>query len=104
MAGLRMLFVVNDAAFFLSHRMPIALAARDAGFDVHIATPPGPAVQEVEGLGFQHHSLEISRGGTNPLVELGSMWQMVRLFRALRPTLVHLVTPKPVIYGGIAAR
>jgi glycosyltransferase involved in cell wall biosynthesis len=104
MVGPRMLFVVNDAAFFLSHRMPIALAARDAGFDVHIATPPSPAVQEVEGLGFRHHSLKISRGGANPWVELGSLWQMVRLFRTLRPTLVHLVTPKPVVYGGIAAR
>jgi glycosyltransferase involved in cell wall biosynthesis len=29
---------------------------------------------------------------------------LFRLFRRLRPDLVHLVTPKPVLYGGIAAR
>lgn len=104
MKRLRLLFVVNDAAFFLSHRLPIAIAARDAGYDVHIATGMGSAVGLVEAQGFPHYPLRINRSGTNPFVELIALWDMVHLFRALRPDLVHLVTPKPVVYGGIAAR
>src|SRR5205085_3425020 len=34
----RLLMIVNDAGFFLSHRLPVALAARNAGLDVHVAT------------------------------------------------------------------
>ena len=45
-AASRLLIVVNDAAFFLSHRLPIADAARKAGYEVHIATGPGPAVRD----------------------------------------------------------
>ncbi|MCG7948494.1 MAG: glycosyltransferase family 1 protein, partial [Candidatus Thiodiazotropha taylori] len=33
------LFVVNDAGFFLSHRLPLAQAARDQGYKVAVATP-----------------------------------------------------------------
>ncbi|MDP6343146.1 MAG: hypothetical protein QF491_06395, partial [Alphaproteobacteria bacterium] len=34
-----LLFVVNEAYFFVSHRLPIALEARRQGYDVHIAAP-----------------------------------------------------------------
>ncbi len=100
----RLLFVVNDASFFLSHRLPLALAARQSGFDVHVATPPGPGVDAVSAAGFPYHPLPLNRSGTNPLRELGGLLAVVRLFRRLRPQLVHLVTIKPVIYGGLAAR
>lgn len=99
-----LLFVVNDAAFFLSHRLPVAEAARDKGFSVHVATMPGPAVKMIKQLGFTHHSLPLSRSGRNPLKEFAAFFSLLILFRELRPTLVHLVTIKPVLYGGIAAR
>jgi glycosyltransferase involved in cell wall biosynthesis len=100
----RLLFVVNDASFFLSHRLPLALAARQSGFDVHVATLPGTGVDAVSAAGFQHHPLPLNRNGMNPLRELRVLLAMVGLFRRVEPQLVHLVTIKPVIYGGLAAR
>src|SRR5690606_39151128 len=43
----RLMFFVNNPAFFLSHRLPLALAARDAGMDVHVATMDGPSVARI---------------------------------------------------------
>jgi len=40
----------------------------------------------------------------NPVTELRSFWEIYRMFRRLKPDIVHLVTIKPVLYGGIAAR
>src|SRR3546814_11823528 len=48
--------------------------------------------------------IPMTRSGKQPLQELHTLWALFRLFRALRPALVHLVTIKPVLYGGIAAR
>lgn len=96
--------VVNDPAFFLSHRLPVALGAREAGYDVHIATAPGDAVDQVKRHNLPHHSIPISRSGQNPFSELLSVIALLRLFRSLRPDAIHLVTIKPVLYGGIAAR
>lgn len=98
------LFVVNAPEFFLSHRLPIALAAREAGCEVHVATADGDAVRLIQRLGLVHHPVAIARSGQNPLLELGSLISLYRLFRKLKPDLVHLITIKPVLYGGIAAR
>lgn len=98
------LFVVNDAAFFLSHRLVLAEAARDAGYKVEIATGAGPATGRIQELCFAFHELPLSRSGLNPLAELASFRALHKLFRKVRPDLVHLVTIKPVLYGGVAAR
>ena len=100
----RLLFVVNNPDFLVSHRLPVARAALEAGFDVHVASPDGPAVATLAGLGMSHHVIPLSRSGRHPLQELQSMWHMWRLFRELKPDIMHAVTIKPVLYGGMAAR
>ena len=100
----RLLYVVNNPAFFLSHRLPLALGAQRAGFDVHVATMDGDTVPVIRGHGMTHHVLPLSRSGKNPAEELVSLFALWRLMRRVRPRVVHLVTIKPVIYGGIAAR
>ena len=107
----RLLFVVNEAFFFLSHRRAVAEAARRHGFEVHVAAPPdhvwAPAgfdVAEVEKAGFHFHPLPLARRGKNPLQDLRTLVSLLLLYRRLKPALVHLMTIKPVIYGGIAAR
>lgn len=101
----RLLFVINNPLFFLSHRLPIAQKARSFGYDVQVATMQNPlAVRDIVELGFVHHVLPLSTSGSNPLRELHSLFAMYKLFRAVQPDIVHLVTIKPVLYGGIAAR
>lgn len=103
-ASRRLLFVINNPAFFMSHRLPVALAAQRDGYDVHVATMDGPAVADIQALGMTHHVIAMTRSGKQPLRELGTLLALWRLFRRLQPRVVHLVTIKPVLYGGIAAR
>lgn len=100
----RLLLVVNDAEFFLSHRLPVAVGARAAGYDVRIVTADGPGVPRIRALGFTHRPLPLTRSGTHPVAELRLLIALYRLFRAERPEIAHLVTIKPVLYGGIMAR
>ncbi len=99
-----LLMVVNDAAFFLSHREPVAKAARGNGFLVVVATAAGPAVSAVLDAGYEHREIRLTRSGRNPFAEALSVISLCHLFRSVRPDIVHLVTIKPVLYGGIAAR
>ncbi len=103
MAG-RILMVVNHAGFFLTHRLPLAVAAREAGWDVHIATPQSKHVPAIEESGLAWHPVRLTRSGTNPLTELRAVADLASLYRRLRPALVHHVTTKPVLYGTAAAR
>ncbi len=103
--GRRLLYVLNDPAFFLSHRRPVALGALAGGYDVHVATPEDPeATAEIRALGMTHHPIPLHRGGRSPIGEARSLSALVRLMARLRPDIVHTVTIKPVIWGGIAAR
>lgn len=99
-----LLYVINDTAFFLSHRLPLAAAARKSGWDVHVATPQKDAAATLAGYGFQHHLIPLTRRGMNPIQEAGTIQALLRLYRQLQPDLVHHLTIKPVLYGGTAAR
>ena len=101
---MKLLLIVNAPEFFLSHRLPLALAAQHAGYELQIVTGPGSACEQIKALGFVHHSVPISRSGTKPWLELYSLWSLWRLLSWLKPDLLHLVTIKPVLYGGLLAR
>ena len=102
----RLLFVCNCPAFFVSHRLPIAEACIAAGYDVHVATATtdAGALAAITRVGAQHHGLLLDRSGTHPLHEARTFAQIFRLIHQLRPKILHLVTIKPVLYGGLAAR
>ncbi len=100
----RLLFVVNDPSFFISHRLAIALAAKNDGWDVHVVTAKGEAAEEIKRRGLIHHVVNITRSGKNPFTEIAVIWSLVLLMRQIKPDIAHLVTIKPVLYGGLAAR
>lgn len=98
------MFVVNVDWFFLSHRLPVALAAMRAGYEVHVATGITDRLAELQSYGIAVYPLRMRRGRAGIAAEWGAFFELVQLFRAVKPDLVHLVTIKPVLYGGIAAR
>lgn len=54
--------------------------------------------------GASYRPIALHRNGLNPLLDAWSALQLTRLLRRLRPDLLLAYTPKPVIYGAIAAR
>lgn len=103
--GRRLLFVVNAGWFFRSHRLPVALAARDAGFEVHVATHADAgdeAALEREGIAL--HNVPLERGRLSIWSDLRYLFRLIGVMRRVHPDIVHNVTVKPVLYGTIAAR
>jgi glycosyltransferase involved in cell wall biosynthesis len=102
--GRTLLFLVTEDFYFESHRLPLALAARDAGMRVVLVTRVGSRGDVLRGHGFEVLSIPFERGGLNPVRDLTLMWQIISIYRRLAPDIVHHVAMKPVIYGSIAAR
>jgi glycosyltransferase involved in cell wall biosynthesis len=99
----RILFVAAEAAFFVTHRLPLAIAAREHGYDVLVATPDGPLENVIVEHGFEWHRIVVRRR-THLVRELRAVPNLIRLYRRVKPDLVHHVAIKPVLYGTIAAR
>lgn len=102
----KLLYVVNIPRFFLSHRLALALAAQGRGYEVHVATSVGDkaSVGAIIDQQLLLHPIPISQHGMNPLAELWTINALRQLYSKLKPDLVHHISIKPVLYGGIAAR
>jgi glycosyltransferase involved in cell wall biosynthesis len=100
----RLLFFENNPAYFLTHRAQLARAAAAQGYEVHVASMPGPAAADIQAAGFTHHPVVFTRSGINPLVESLVVWRVIRLYQRINPDLAYQVTIKPVLYGTLAAR
>lgn len=99
----RLLYLVSEDWYFLSHRLPMARAARDAGYDVHVATRVVEGGAAIAAEGFTLHGLNWRRGSTNPLDFIKAVVEVRRVYRALKPDLVHQVAFWPTMVGSLAA-
>ena len=100
----RLLFVVNVDWFFLSHRLPIALDAKKAGFEVHIATTVTDKLNVIESYGLKVHPLSLVRNELGVINSFKTILELRHIFKVVEPDIVHLVTIKPVLLGGLLAR
>jgi len=74
------------------------------GMEVIGASAPGPFVDQLKDLGITHVPLRHATRSVSPGHDLMALPELERLFRRLRPDIVHTHNPKPGIYGRIAAR
>lgn len=101
----KILFLVTEDWYFCSHRLPVARAARDAGFEVIVATRVNKHAKVIEKEGFRLIALKsFKRESSNPLRILREIFEVALLYRLEKPELMHHVAIKPVVVGSIAAR
>lgn len=100
----KLLFFVSEDWYFCSHRLPLAVAASEAGFDVGVVTRVRAHEQRILAAGLRVIPFEMSRRGMHVLEERRVLARLTEIYRRERPDLVHQVAMKPVIYGSLAAR
>ena len=100
----KLLYLVSEDWYFVSHRLPLAIAAKAAGFEVSVATRVQHHGDAIREAGLRLIPIAFARAGLRPLRELRSISELIALYRREAPDLVHNVALKPVIYGTIAAR
>jgi glycosyltransferase involved in cell wall biosynthesis len=100
----KILYIVNEDWFFVSHFLGIARAARDAGHQIHVAARVGRDGAAIRAEGFALHPITQDRGRASPLRALATVMRLRRLIRAERPDLVHTLSTQSTLLGGLAAR
>jgi glycosyltransferase involved in cell wall biosynthesis len=99
--GRKLLFLVTEDWYFCSHRLPVARAARDAGFQVIVATRVDRHGERIRSEGFGLVGLPWRRRSRNLLRELSTLRLLRRLYRREAPDIVHHVALKPTLYGAV---
>lgn len=104
MGPLRLLFVVTEDWYFVSHRLPLAVAAKRAGFEVTVLTRCGAKCEAIRTAGIEVVPFAMARRGLSPLGLAREILALTGHYRRLGPDIVHHVALRPVVVGGIAAR
>lgn len=98
------LFLVNVDWFFLSHRLPVARAAKKNGYTVYVAAADTGYGRKIESNGFNFIDIPFTRKGTNIFKELLMLPRLLYLFFKIKPDIIHNVSIKPVLFGSLIAR
>lgn len=102
--GRTILYIVTEDWYFASHRLPMARAAKDAGFRVVVATRVDAHRGVFESEGFELLEFPNLRRGLPFWREVSTILGLRRLIADLRPNLVHMIALKPAVFGTMAAR
>lgn len=100
----KIILVVNEDRFFLSHRKDVALAAKEQGYEFIVVCKDTGRKKEIETLGINMIELPINPTGTNILEELKTFFFLRKLYKNEKPDIVHHVGLKTILWGGLAAK
>jgi glycosyltransferase involved in cell wall biosynthesis len=102
-AAPRVIYLVTEDWYFMSHRLPMARAARNAGFEVHVATRIDRHGAAIKAEGFHLHPIDWRRGSLDPRDLVRTVRDVRKLYRQLKPDLAHHVALSAAVVGSLAA-
>ena len=100
----KVVYLVGEDWFFCSHFLPMARAARDAGFDVIVLTRPGDCKAQIESHGFRVIYIEFARNDLNPLRTWATVTSVATVLADERPAVLHNMALACALIGTIAGR
>src|ERR1700731_756876 len=100
----KILYLVTEDWFFVSHFLPMAQAARDCGLQVAVAARVRADGERLKAEGFSVIAIESRRGSFSPLRSLRDFFQALKIMREERADIVHCIALRPVVIGGLAAK
>ncbi len=102
---------MNDAAFFMSHRLPIALKVLEKGGSVNLFVGVNlnsqieiEAINKLKNYKIECHRLCFSQGLKNPINEITGLFQLIKRLKKFSPTTVHSATVKGNLFASIACQ
>jgi glycosyltransferase involved in cell wall biosynthesis len=97
------LLAANSAWNLTNFRKPLIVGLKKAGYRLAAAVPKDEAAKLLADLGVEVHHVTVDARGMSPVRDFRLFLSYRRLLRRLRPGAVLAFTPKPNIYGSLAA-
>jgi glycosyltransferase involved in cell wall biosynthesis len=100
----KIIYFITEDWVFCNHRLPLAVAAKEAGYDVAVVTNVSVHADQIQQAGIRLIPYDLKRGSVNPFQAIGLIRKLASIYKKEKPDLVHHVAIKPILYGAIAAR
>lgn len=101
--GRKLVFVVTEDWFFVSHFLPMLRAAKELGLAVTVVTRVRAHREVIEAEGARVVSLDTERRSLNPMTAGYAAGQLAAILKAEKADLVHCIALRSILVGGTAA-
>lgn len=103
---MKILYFVNAAWYFELHWIDRALSLQAEGYEIHLASDfnDKKIKEKIETLGFICWQLDVDRFSINPFSNIKNLLAFYKIQKKIKPCLVHLITIKAVVLGGLMSR
>ena len=99
-------YFINSDWYFDLHWLERAVAAKKAGYEVHILTHffDDKIKCKFKDLGFTCHNVDINAQSFNACIFIRAFYHSIKIIRYIKPDLIHCITIKPCLIGGFLAK
>ena len=98
----RLLFVVTEDRYFVSHRLHLAKHAISLGYEVGFLGNIVNHRDILERAGIAVYDWNIDRGAKGVISQARSFFTLFKQVKCFKPDIVHAVSAKPILYSALA--
>ncbi|MDU6090893.1 MAG: glycosyltransferase family 4 protein [Pantoea sp.] len=102
----KLCFYINSDWYFNLHWKERALAAKENGYEVHVVCSfdDQDIMSDFIAAGLKVHNSKMSEQSLNPLVLVKDLINSFKIINNIEPDILHCITIKPCIIGGLYAK
>ena len=100
----KLLYIISDDNYFLSHRLGLAKAAKSEGYDVKVLAYNNASKysESIKSHGFEFIQFNQRAHGLGLINNIKLIWQTRKVINNIRPDLIHTVSMRMVFLTTIA--
>ena len=99
----KILFIVTEDWYFISHRLKLAKYLIRKGFEVSVCCKDTGKTNDIERNGIAYFSLNIDRKSLSFIKFFRESFAIIKILKKIEPDIVHLISMRPIISGTLAA-
>ena len=95
----KILFIVTEDWYFISHRLKLAKYLRKKGFEVSVCCKDTGKISDIKKNGIVHYPLSVDRKSLSIIKFFNESISIIKTVRDINPDIVHLISMRPIIIG-----
>jgi len=98
----KLLFLVTEDWYFLSHRLPLALACKENGYEVYVACKDTGRIDEIKSYGFNCFNLKLYRGYSSIFMIIKNILEIRKVIKHTNASIIHAVSVQSIVLALFA--
>ena len=99
----KILFIVTEDWYFISHRLKLAKYLRKKGFEISVCCRDTGKINDIKKNGIAHYPLRVDRKSLSIIKFFRESISIIKTVRVINPDIVHLISMRPIIIGIISS-